>query len=254
MCRGCGKPRVAPGLGTALKPAWEPIIVARKSLDGTVAANVLAHGTGAINIDACRVAGAESTKRTSKAGTNGDGWGMGKAAHVNGSDAGRWPANVLHDGSDEVEAAFIAFGEKKSSAVRSEVGTRPGGFGNVGADKGGSVPCSSGFGDTGSSSRFFYAAKASKADRAGSKHPTVKPLALMRWLVRLVTPPGGTVLDPFAGSGTTLQAAREEGFGAIGIEREAEHHADILRRLAAMDARAAARPADLFVPSAQAAE
>ena len=88
-----------------------------------------------------------------------------------------------------------------------------------------------GFGDSGSAARFFYCAKASKSDRAGSKHPTVKPVSLMRWLVRLVTPPGGVTLDPFAGSGTTGEAAYLEGFGAILIEREAEYQADIARRM-----------------------
>ena len=117
---------------------------------------------------------------------------------------GRWPANVLHDGSPEVEAAFAAFGE----------GTRL-----------------TGFGDTGSASRFFYCAKADRADRADSKHPTVKPVDLLRWLVRLITPPGGTVLDPFAGSGTTGEAAMLEKCDAILIEADAKHAADIRHRI-----------------------
>jgi site-specific DNA-methyltransferase (adenine-specific) len=133
---------------------------------------------------------------------------------------------VIHDGSDEVLAAFAAFGESKSGVAGKRGGKNgyEGGWGEYGEQWGG-------YADSGTPARFFYSAKASKADRAGSKHPTVKPLNLMRYLCKLVTPPGGTVLDPFAGSGTTLQAAIEEGFCAIGIEREAEYHADILRRL-----------------------
>ena len=214
------------GWGTSLKPAWEPVIMARRPLIGTVSQNVQAHGTGAINVDACRVAGVESTIRTSNAGTNGDGWGMGKVAHINGSTTGRWPANVVHDGSAEVDAAFAAFGEKTSGAFsnRKTAGIWSG-------DKISQKVSGHTGGDTGTASRFFYSAKASKADRYNSKHPTVKPVALMQWLVRMVTPKGGTVLDPFAGSGTTLQAAALEGFAAIGIEKEAEYVADIKNRM-----------------------
>lgn len=189
------------GWGTALKPAWEPICVARKPLIGTVAENVLQYGTGAINVDGCRVGTSKDVPASPRRAAQGAAYGdlSNAAGDTSGFDpnVGRWPANVVHDGSDEVLEAFAAFGEKG-----------------------------------GSPSRFFYCAKASKKDRAGSKHPTVKPIALMRYLCRLVTPPGGTVLDPFAGSGTTLQAAQEEGFHAIGIEREAEYVADIKRRLA----------------------
>jgi DNA modification methylase len=191
------------GWGTALKPAWEPIILARKPLAGTVAQNVLAHGTGALNIDGCRVpmsqkdadyiaeriSGANNTRSIGGTTAYGGGETMDRAAAYDASK-GRWPANVVHDGSDEVEAAF-----------------------------------------PGDVHRFFYSAKATAADRAGSKHPTVKPVALMRWLVRMVCPPGGTVLDPFAGSGTTGAAALAEGMSAVLIEREAEYQADIRRRL-----------------------
>ena len=148
------------GWGTALKPGWEPIIVARKPLCGTVAENVLRHGTGGINVDGCKVAG----------------------------PSGRWPANVIHDGSDEVTGLF-----------------------------------------PNDAARFFYCPKASRRDRdeglegVVNCHTTVKPTALMRYLCRLVTPPGGVVLDPFTGSGSTGKAAILEGFRFIGIEREAEY-------------------------------
>lgn len=201
------------GWGTALKPAWEPLVLARKPLIGTVAETVLAHGTGALNIDGCRVpteerlgGGAESITRSDQKGN--EGWTRPRmdcaesqqahAARVRSNVKkaeclGRWPANVIHDGSDEVEEAFATFGK---------------------------------------ASRFFYSAKASQSERDGSKHPTVKPVSLMRYLCRLVTPPGGTVLDPFAGTGSTGQAAVEEGFNAVLIEREAAYCKDIRRRLA----------------------
>lgn len=147
-----------------------------------------------------------------------------------GSPAGRWPANFVHDGSEDVLAGFPVTGPSKSGLrgtqqrhdVSSPETARPKAGTNTvrGIDDAG-----------GSAARFFYCAKAGKNDRAGSKHPTVKPIALMRWLVRLITPPGGVVLDPFAGSGTTGQAAMEEGFDAILIEREPEYVADIKRRM-----------------------
>ena len=131
---------------------------------------------------------------------------------------------------DEVEAAFAAFGESKSapfkrSGVRS---LREAAIYNQGNTTRNAPDT---YGDTGTASRFFYSAKATAADRAGSKHPTVKPQALMRWLLTLIVPPGGRVLDPFAGSGSTLQAAAELGFDATGCEIEAEYLADIARRL-----------------------
>lgn len=184
------------GWGTALKPAFEPIILARKPLDGTVAANVLAHGTGAINVDATRVPFADAAdEHESKAKNQHADFGSGPMTNAvfgkfdkdrdNYDPPGRWPANVLHDGDAGL----------------------------------------------GENARFFYSAKANAKDRAGSKHPTVKPVALMRWLCRLITPLGGLILDPFAGTGTTGQAARAEGFDAILIEREPEYQADIRRRL-----------------------
>jgi DNA modification methylase len=229
----------APG-GGDFATAWEPIILARKPLAGTVAANVLTHGVGAINVDGCRI-GTEGGSTTPSgmdrlnAANAAQGYRPGiyeRGAPPPPTPAGRWPANVLHDGSDEVEAAFAAFGEKTSGtgAVKRATGagyspnalgreSRPAGTPNIE------------YGDTGSASRFFYSAKATAADRAGSKHPTVKPVALMRWLVRLVCPPGGVVLDPFAGSGTTGAAAVAEGMGAVLIEAEAEYQADIRHRL-----------------------
>lgn len=222
------------GWGTALKPAYEPVIVCRKPLIGTVAANVLEHGTGALNIDGCRVpANAEDIARAAVPSRDNlrfclqDGVGRGDGLHD--MSKGRWPANLIHDGSEEVLANFPdAKGQqgKSSDAQRSQKNT----YGAV-TDNG--KQYTPRVESETSAARFFYCAKASKADRAGSKHPTVKPLSLMRYLCRLVTPPGGTVLDPFAGSGTTGQAAVEEGFDVILIEREAEYVADIERRLAA---------------------
>jgi len=211
------------GWGTALKPAAEEWWLFRKPLAGTVAANVLAWGTGALNVDGCRV------------GDDVVGWGGGQGGSPDPTQSkgrnyrmaagearpvtGRWPANLVHDGSEEATAGL------------------------------------------GSAARFFYAAKASRSERdAGlddstaamrndgrqtdidnpyqrgkvlrNPHPTVKPVALMRWLCRLVTPPGGVVLDPFAGSGSTGVAAVAEGFSSILIERDAEYVEIIRRRLA----------------------
>ena len=222
------------GWGTALKPAFEPIVLVRKPLsEPTVAANVLRWGTGALNVDGCRV---EGEIRETAIG------GMGRKANpIYGkfaredapysylSTAGRWPANLAHDGSDEVLAAFDLFGERTSGAWREGMRQRP----TVGVAKGaeaerirpGRRP------EGGSAARFFYSAKADATDRCSSKHPTVKPLALMRWLVRLVTPPGGLVLDPFAGTGVTWEAALLEGCRAVLIEQDATYCADIRRRL-----------------------
>jgi DNA modification methylase len=240
---GFPKSHNGPWGGTALKPAWEPIIMARKPLAGTVAANVAAHGTGALNVDGCRVPttdalGGGAERQTNATQKGNAGWvrpwmdnpdareDHARRVRENVARAeslGRWPANVLLD-----EDAAAQLGEP---------------------------------------SRFFYVAKASRREReAGlegmperrvvhqaqtlnngsgglrngdglptptrNHHPTVKPLALMRWLCRLVTPPGGLVLDPFTGSGTTGCAAALEGFGFVGIEREAEYVAIAERRIA----------------------
>jgi DNA modification methylase len=342
------------GWGTALKPAWEPIVVARKPLVGTVAQNVQKHGTGAINVDGCRVPTGDSLARPFGSG------GI-SAAQLNAIPrgtitgeglTGRWPANVIHDGSEEVLEAFAAFGERKSGGMPGKVYChgQPSGFmtenrradehmtyGDSGSaarffmccpwseadewhrhesngqpvsdagspsrkcetptaddpaatktsaskseaspvspastgscksstptpshaaagnwDGTGTIPTtaslSKSFGSalhvTGASinpeslalntesgqRRFFYAPKASKSERGeGNTHPTVKPLSLARYLCRLVTPPGGTVLTPFMGSGTEVLGAVLEGFNAIGIEREPEYFAIAERRLA----------------------
>lgn len=220
------------GWGTALKPAFEPIVLARKPVSETsVAANVLMHGTGAINVDGCKIPAEVQTGWGGKAaggGTwNGDNCGLAKDGEARPSE-GRWPANVLLDGSDEVVGAFPdaagalravdeSFAPKAGTAVYGDYGPRP-----AAAPRG----------DSGSAARFFYSAKADADDRLGSKHPTVKPVELMRWLVRLTTPPGGVVLDPFAGSGSTGVAAVAEGMRAVLIEQSPDYADDIQRRLA----------------------
>ena len=215
------------GWGTALKPAHEPIVVARKPLIGTVAANVEKHGTGAINVDGCRIA--TDGARPSGSGNpcrNGNAdimcRALGKPDRNTTPPSGRWPANVI---LDEEAGAMLdgQSGERRSSGLYDPGGTgeRTGG---VVTDFGGRDRPATMFSDTGGASRFFYCPKASRKERGESnRHPTVKPVALMRYLVRLVTPPGGIVLDPFLGSGTTALACIEEGFDCIGIEREEEY-------------------------------
>ena len=222
------------GWGTALKPAWEPVVVARKPLVGTVAENVLRHGTGAFNIDACRIETADSTGRHTMHTMRGGNYENHRPSEriESGGDAlGRWPANVIHDGSPEVLEAFARYGEKGGAGHIERRNSDK--FGNAyGTFEGRRDEGWIAYQDGGTAARFFYAAKADKSDRLGSKHPTVKPVALMRYLLRLVTPPGGMVLDPFAGSGTTGMAALAEGFDAHLIEREADSVADIRRRIA----------------------
>jgi site-specific DNA-methyltransferase (adenine-specific) len=218
------------GWGTALKPALEPICFARKPLEGTVAATVAKYGTGAINIDACRVG--------NDGGTKGCDAGPSKGILGNGLNGtfgqpvpglGRWPANVVHDGSDEVRGAFpLAGGQLRPVTGVERAHRTVNAYGTFNGSREGQVPR----GDTGRADRFFYSSKADADDRLGSKHPTVKPVDLIRWLVRLVTPPRGTVLDPFAGSGTTGMACMAEGFDCVLVEREAEYAADIRRRIA----------------------
>lgn len=238
------------GWGTALKPAFEPIVVARKPLTGTVAGNVLAHGTGALNIDGCRVEGVKGWP-DSKQYANGIAWGDNKGAAFTqdnsqnpAKDLGRWPANVILD-EDQANALDQQSGEGKNSARRAGKGA---GLGYHGG--GTSVGGAGGYDDQGGASRFFYVAKAPKKERPivdGTAHPTVKPLALMQWLVRLVTPPGGTVLEPFAGSGTTVEACILEGFNVIAIEREADYLPLIQSRIFRAQAAVAVEPEpDLF--------
>jgi DNA modification methylase len=273
---GLGNPITAPataeakqweGWGTALKPAHEPIVLARKPLDGTVANNVLTHGVGGINIDGCRVGdevlgggtmpNLRDVGAMSKEATGIDKLSFGQNPRPatrleNQSHVGRFPANFIHDGSDEVLELFPdskggAYPAKRGQAVNTAFASgqeTEGGFRKMG--------------DIGSAARFFYCAKANKTDRnegldgmplqrraglvgadrdgelddvserwrtqpAANHHPTVKPTTLMRYLCRLVTPPGGTILDPFTGSGSTGKAAVLEGFNFIGIELDPDY-------------------------------
>ncbi len=225
------------GWGTALKPAFEPVVVARKPLSGTVAANVLAHGTGALNIDGCRVTGATGLQRPERRGKGETGgWANYEQApgqYGTPDGLGRWPANVVLDGP-QAEALDEQSGERPGFATQNFDGTTAGkaeGWGNIGAIGG---ERREGFNDTGGASRFFYVAKADATERPrvnGTAHPTVKPLSLMRWLVRLVTPPCGTVLEPFAGSGTTVEACIVEGFQCIAIEKGEEYLPLIMQRI-----------------------
>jgi site-specific DNA-methyltransferase (adenine-specific) len=222
------------GWGTALKPALEPICLARKPLsEKSVAANVLKHGTGAVNIDGCRVGTDGGTAKGSKPTGDGRGIygaGLHGACEIEKLDAGRWPANLLHDGSDEVLAGFPDTGAAKAGVRKNNSG-----MGIHDSEKGtfGKGDVVSNIEDNGgSAARFFYSAKAGPLDRIGTAHATVKPVDLMRWLCRLVTPPGGHILEPFAGSGTTGIAAMAEGFDCSMIELEADHVADIERKLA----------------------
>jgi site-specific DNA-methyltransferase (adenine-specific) len=252
-------PNQGDGWGTGLKPAWEPVVFARKPLEGTVAQNRAKWGTGAINIAGCRV-GAEERAYAPK-GTSANAAVIRVPEHRAGQAGGevtvqgRWPANVLHDGSEEVVAAFPqapgqmadesrtapsaktsrVYGAMKRSGEPSQDSE------NVGAVGFKMRPGARRL-DSGSAARFFYCAKASRSDRdencgelpgaVKNKHPTVKPTTLMQYLCRLVTPPGGTVLDPFMGSGSTGKAALREGFQFVGIEQSAEYF-EIAKRRAA---------------------
>jgi DNA modification methylase len=283
--------------GTALKPAHEPIVVARKPLIGTVAANFEAHGTGALNIDGCRVESGGTHGSAARAGhgagrATANDAGSAYGARLGGvvaeaHEGGRWPANVIHDGSDEVLAAFpdapgqlaaesftapsaktsVVYGAMKRQGEPSQDSENEGEVGfkmKPGARRL----------DSGSAARFFYCAKADRNDRnegcegmvermphppsgdgrawdiAGSRsepranfHPTVKPTALMRYLCRLVTPAGGIVLDPFAGSGSTGKAAVSEGFRFVGIEKQDEYFDIACKRI-----ECAQRQGSLFDP------
>ena len=202
------------GWGTALKPAHEPIVVARKPLIGTVAYNVQTHGTGAINIAGCRV-GTEQVPSNKLEQWSGFGE-MRRPDYTQTINTGRWPANLIHDGSDEVVEQFPY---TKSGSISPHHKRTTSKTKNAFAER--AAPPEQTLGDSGSASRFFYCAKANKKDREeGNVHPTVKPTDLMRYLCRLVTPSGGTVLDPFMGSGSTGKGARLEGFNFIGIEKD----------------------------------
>jgi DNA modification methylase len=255
------------GWGTALKPAHEPIVLARKPLIGTVATNIIIHGTGALNIDGSRV-GTEQTTTTIKDLSQAHGNNFGKSGITYPTmgeklnPVGRWPANFIHDGSDEVVELFpdTKSGKLNTASITAAnltYGTRPK-----------ELSTQFDYADSGSAARFFYCAKASKKDRneglddfagkeVGTKgnglartcascgastlqgcecpdrtyvnptranhHPTVKPTDLMRYLVRMITPPNGTVLDPFMGSGSTGKAAVLERFSFIGIDQSADY-------------------------------
>lgn len=210
------------GWGTALKPSYEPIIMARKPLEGTVVANVLKYGTGGINIDACRIGTEvlpEQNAGQAKLGT------FERTNMVTPERTGRWPANTILDGSDEVLRLFpeTQSGKMKANTTRGNTAGWAGPMPKTTAEET--------IGDTGSAARFFYTAKADSSERRQSKHPTVKPLDLMQYLVRLITPIGGVVFDPFMGSGSTIEAAREEHCRAIGIDLSEEYVRDSIARL-----------------------
>ena len=268
---GSGFPKshnIGNGWGTALKPAWEPIILARKPVEGTVAENVLKYGTGAVNVDGCRIAGdnpaahrRDTARRTGNSPTRPGEYGRVHVSRTSpgryveerpGERFGRWPANLIHDGSEEVVRGFPDTTTGTYTILKQHAAM---GYG------GGNGSTRHVVGDSGSASRFFYCAKASKQDRDeglehlpsvhranGNKwtdqdyrvargerppsaesgprrnhHPTVKPTDLMRYLCRLVTPPAGLILDPFMGSGSTGKAAVLEGFRFVGIDTEPEY-------------------------------
>ena len=233
------------GWGTCLKPAYEPIIMARKPVEGTIVDNVLKYGTGGINIDECRVpyeaGGSAATNplvrelrgcKNNHGADTGSSWRItgeeGKVGHANMQ--GRFPANIIHDGSDEVVELFPNTGTSAGGG-RHTKGVGENQQGNAfGSYSGGQPQDSIGYGDSGSAARFFYCAKASKKERGeGNVHPTVKPIALMEYLVKLVAPENAIVLDPFMGSGTTGVAAVNLGRGFVGIEKEKEYF-DIAER------------------------
>jgi len=257
------------GWGTALKPAMEPIIVARKPFRGTTAENVAQHGVGALNIDGCRVplpiddplqGGVIHSGKALDTGATEGQWGFKAVDREAG--LGRWPANIIHDGSEEVVQIF----PEKAGAAAPVKGSEPMANGFSGPVKFSGMKkrvdsTATYRGDKGGAARFFYCAKASRADRnfgtealpelpilwsngtknpgsfqaagtnraATNSHPTVKPTELMRYLCRLVTPPDGLILDPFAGSGSTGKAAILEGFRSVLLELNPSY-AEIARR------------------------
>jgi len=266
------------GWGTALKPAHEPIVVARKPLIGTVAENVLTYETGGLNVDACRIGTTVETWPATRSFTSGissgytDGIEKGETQSTGEAPAGRWPANII---LDETTAKLL---DEQSGISKSQGGTNPikKSMFNLGSE---TLQPSGGFGDVGGASRFFYIAKASKRDRnegldelpevrhadrnatdgvGGDNprnrtnkakqnfHPTVKPTLLMQYLIRLVTPENGVVLDPFAGSGSTGKAAILEKKQFIGIEITAEYLPIIQGRIEHAEQQLEAKADDLF--------
>ena len=216
------------GWGTALKPAHEPIVVARKPIEGSNVKNVLKYGTGAINIDECRVDGDKPKKWTKPRGGI---WKTDKNAKADlvDNEKGRFPANVIHDGSEEVLDEFEKYGDTKST----------GGGGDktfwydkkVGTTTTKEYPKLVGYNDVGSPAKFFYSPKASKKEKGDTEHPTVKPVELMKYLVRLVTRKKGIVLDPFAGTGTTGEAALLQNRKYYMIEKNKKYFKDIEKRV-----------------------
>ena len=230
------------GYGTALKPAWEPIIIAMRPIDGTFANNAQVWGVAGLNIDEARVRITDGAKmgRNNRPGQNegSNSSGGPNSAALRGEPAGRWPANLIHDGSPEVLAGFPELGR----AGHTNGGGKTPIYGsgeNITYRASSTMDTKEkrGHNDTGSASRFFYCAKSSKSERThqgrvGNRHPTVKPLALMEYLCTLTkTPYGGTVLDPFMGSGSTGVAALRVGRPFIGIEQNAESFLTAQERL-----------------------
>lgn len=220
------------GWGSALKPAFEPIALARKPLsEKTIAANVLTHGCGGLNIDGSRIPSGEDYRKLQvvQGGNHRHDVGLTqKTRHAEFvPSSGRFPANLIHDGSEDVVALFPVTKPSSGSPRKNRSSESIGTFKT--ADR-----ITAGIPDAGgSAARFFYCAKASRSDRGeGNGHPTVKPQSLMAYLCRLVTPPGGLVLDPFMGSGTTGIAALRQGFRFIGIEREPAYVTIATTRLA----------------------
>lgn len=231
------------GWGTALKPCYEPIILVRKPLEGTVAQNVLKWGCGGINIDECRVELANEADKAQfefnhavgtripeeyadkKLGLHDGGW-MQQVGEKE-MPTGRWPGNLAHDGSDEVVEMFPE-SKGQSGYVNDSMRSAKNCYGDT-ADNGKEYEPR---GDSGSAARFFYSSKSTKKDRGeGNTHPTVKPVKLMEWLVKMVTPKNGKCLDPFMGSGSTGVAAVNTGRKFIGIEMDSEYFQIAKRRI-----------------------
>jgi 16S rRNA G966 N2-methylase RsmD len=217
------------GWGTGLKPTVEPIVMARKPVEGTIANNVLTYGTGGLNIDGSRIGYASDYDKKHQedirkgSGTFFGGNGEAKSEQVNMK--GRWPANLIID-QDTAELLDEQSGQLSSGKLEAYHNRESQDTGIYGQING--LQSERGYGDTGGASRFFYVAKASKRDRSDgleitNNHPTVKPTSLMEYLIKLVTPPNGTVLDPFTGSGSTGKAAILQGFDFIGIEMTEEY-------------------------------